>query len=90
MPDTEKIRQTILALVEERGPDKTICPSEVAKALEPEEKLWRRLLKPIRREAFNLAREDQIVVKRKGKPQNPFEEIKGVIRLGLPEKTKTD
>lgn len=85
MPDTEKIRQTILELVEAGGPKKTICPSEVAKALDPEEDKWRRNLKTIRREAFNLAREGQIVVRRKGKIQNPFDEIKGVIRLGQPE-----
>jgi hypothetical protein len=85
MPDTERIRATILELVEACGPKKTISPSHVAKAIEPDEDKWRRLLKTVRHEAFNLAREDQIVIRRKGKIQNPFEEIKGVIRLGPPE-----
>lgn len=85
MPDTEKIRATILDLVEAIGAEKTISPTDAAKVMEPEEDKWRRLLKPVRREAFNLAREGQIVIRRKGKVQNPFDEIKGVIRLGLPE-----
>lgn len=85
MPDTEKIRKTILELIEAVGPEKTISPTDAAKAMEPEEDKWRRLLKPVRREAFNLAREGQISVRRKGKVQNPFDEIKGVIRLGAPQ-----
>ena len=73
------IRDAILAQTAARGPEKSICPSEVARALDPEE--WQRLMPRIRREAALLAREGRIDVLRKGKPVDPEQEIRGVIRL---------
>jgi hypothetical protein len=73
------IRDAILAQTAARGPEKSICPSEVARALEPED--WQRLMPRIRREAALLAREGRIDVLRKGKPVDPEQEIRGVIRL---------
>lgn len=72
----EILRQTTL-----RGPGKSICPSEVARALAPEEAAWRRLMGPIRAAAIRLARAGQIEVLRKGKPVGTDSEIRGVIRL---------
>lgn len=72
----EILRQTALA-----GPGKSITPSEVARALAPEEEAWRRLLGPIRAAAIRLARAGQLEVLRKGKPVGPETEIRGVIRL---------
>ncbi|WP_137124282.1 DUF3253 domain-containing protein [Roseomonas sp. HF4] len=73
------IRDAILALTAERGADRSICPSEVARALSPED--WRPLMARIRREATVLAREGRIDILRKGKPVDPATEIRGVIRL---------
>jgi len=73
------IRETILALTAARGADKSICPSEVARALSPDD--WRPLMPRIRREAAVLAREGRIDILRKGKPVDPEAEIRGVIRL---------
>jgi hypothetical protein len=73
------IRDAILAQTAARGPEKSICPSEVARALDPED--WQRLMPRIRREAALLAREGRIDVLRKGKPVDPEQEIRGVIRL---------
>jgi hypothetical protein len=73
------IRDAILAQTTARGTEKSICPSEVARALDPEE--WQRLMPRIRREAALLAREGRIDVLRKGKPVDPEQEIRGVIRL---------
>jgi hypothetical protein len=73
------IREAILAQTEARGADKSICPSEVARALESED--WQRLMPRIRREAALLAREGRIDILRKGKPVDPEAEIRGVIRL---------
>jgi hypothetical protein len=73
------IRDAILAQTAARGAEKSICPSEVARALEPED--WQRLMPRIRREAALLAREGRIDVLRKGKPVDPEQEIRGVIRL---------
>lgn len=78
----ETIRAEILRQVQERGAGKSICPSEVARALEPE--TWRRLLGPVRDAAAALAREGRVAILRKGKAVSP-DEIRGVIRLALPD-----
>ena len=75
------IRDEILRRVSERGAMKSICPSEVARALEPDETGWRRLMGPVRAVAVELAREGCLDVLRKGKAVDPEEEIRGVIRL---------
>ncbi len=76
-----RLRNQILLLVEERGLGKTICPSEVARATRPDD--WRPLLKKVRQAAILLADEGQISIYRKGKPI-PTDQVRGVIRLGLP------
>ena len=74
-----RIESEILRHVTARGPDKLICPSEVARALDPE--AWRGLLTPVRRAAARLAQAGRIDILRKGRPVDPTLEIKGVIRL---------
>nr|WP_306267376.1 DUF3253 domain-containing protein [Pararhizobium sp. IMCC3301] len=62
---------------------KTICPSQIARALAgSDEKQWRLLMRPIRTRAIALARADRLVIKRKGKPVDPSEGFKGIYRLG--------
>lgn len=75
------IEAEILRLTTLRGPEKSICPSEVARALEPAEESWRRLMGPVRAAAIRLARAGQLEVLRKGKPVSTEEDIRGVIRL---------
>ncbi len=75
----EAIREEILRQVAARGAGKSICPSEVARALEPE--AWRPLMGAVRREAAALAATGQLDILRKGKPIAP-EAMRGVIRLG--------
>jgi hypothetical protein len=75
------IRDAILAATAARGADKSICPSEVARALSPD--AWRGLMARVRREAALLAREGRIDILRKGKPVDPTTEIRGVIRLRI-------
>ena len=78
---SRSIEDAIFALLAEREPGKTICPSEAARALEPES--WRRLMPQIRATAVGLARQGRLVVTRKGKPADP-NAFKGVYRLRLP------
>jgi hypothetical protein len=80
---TEAIEQEILRQTTERGPGKSICPSEVARALAPEEDAWRRLMGQVRAAAIRLARQGKVEVLRKGKPVDPEAEIRGVIRLRI-------
>lgn len=83
MPNPDAIAAEILRQTEARGADKSICPSEVARALEPGEDAWRRLMGAVRAAAIRLAREGRVEVLRKGKPVDPALEIRGVIRLRI-------
>jgi hypothetical protein len=82
--DSTHIETKMLSLIAARGPDKTICPSDVARAIAgSESSAWGRLMIPIRRVAVRLASEGRIVILRKGKPVDPAD-FKGVYRLGAP------
>lgn len=82
---SERIAAEILRQVAARGVDKSICPSEVARALAPGHVPddWRGLLTGVRRAARELARAGRIEILRKGHAVDPGAEIKGVIRLRL-------
>lgn len=58
--------------------DKSICPSEVARGLEPEN--WRPLMGAVRQAAARLCTAGAIDILRKGKPIAP-EALHGVVRL---------
>jgi hypothetical protein len=82
--NTEQLEQAILGLLSDRGPEKTICPSEAARAVggdHPDG--WGPLMQPLRRIAVRLAKEGRIIITRKGKPVDP-DDFRGVYRLGLP------
>ena len=83
-PDTPAetaIREEILRQTGARGPDRSICPSEVARALAGgDDGPWRPLMAPVRRAAAALARDGRIEILRKGKPVPP-EAMHGVVRL---------
>lgn len=76
-PPAADIEAAILALTTERGPAKSICPSEVARTLRPD---WQPLLGEVRRIACRLAAAGQIDILRKGRVVLP-DGVKGVIRL---------
>ncbi len=76
--DAPRIEAEILRLTAERGPEKSICPSEVARALDPD---WRKLMSAVRRSALTLAGAGRIDILRKGKPIATQDEVRGVIRL---------
>ncbi|MCA3594715.1 MAG: DUF3253 domain-containing protein [Methylobacterium sp.] len=83
MSDT-MIEEKLLALAAERGPEKTFCPSEAARALGgPHPDGWAPLMQPVRREAVRLALAGRLVISRKGKPVDPTD-FKGVYRLSQP------
>nr|WP_299153259.1 DUF3253 domain-containing protein [uncultured Tateyamaria sp.] len=81
MTDDQHIQAAILDAVVRRGVGKTICPSEVARSLSPQD--WRALMPHVRRVAQALADAGQVSVTQKGAPVSvPL--TKGPIRLGLP------
>ena len=59
------IAEEILQLAEQRGKDKTICPSEVARKLSADN--WRSLMEEIRKTAFELRDEGKIAIMQNGK-----------------------
>jgi len=83
-PALENLTETVMRLARERGPEKTFCPSEAARALGgPHPDGWGPLMMPVRKAAILLADEGRIVIYRKGRPVDPHD-FKGVYRLGLP------
>jgi hypothetical protein len=79
MTDPAKIADEIIRQTEALGASRSICPSDVARALDPD---WRRLMTQVRRAAATLADAGRIDILRKGKPIPPHE-MRGVIRLRL-------
>ncbi len=59
-PPLHRIAASILSLVERRGPDKSICPSEVARALFPGN--WRAQMQAVRDVAWTLVAERKLAV----------------------------
>ena len=86
-PDDAAIEETLLGLVTERVAEKTVCPSEVARALGgPHPDGWGPLMQPVRRVAVRLAHAGRVAILRKGKPVDP-DDFRGIYRLALPAGT---
>ncbi|WP_433984179.1 DUF3253 domain-containing protein [Tunturiibacter empetritectus] len=79
-----ELEAAILELLAERGQDKTICPSEAAKAVGGLESRrdWEGLMEPARAAARRLVAAGRIVVTRHGHVVDPST-AKGAIRLRL-------
>jgi hypothetical protein len=74
----------ILRLLEERGADKTICPSEAARAVaaSDDRAQWEPLMEPVREAAQRLVLAEEIVVTQKGRVVDG-RTAKGPVRLRL-------
>ncbi|MBA3357873.1 MAG: DUF3253 domain-containing protein [Thermoleophilaceae bacterium] len=81
MTDRRKISSKIDELLSKREEGRTICPSEVARALGGAD--WRELMQPVREVAATRAERGELTVTRKGLPVDP-ENPGGPIRLGRP------
>lgn len=85
-PSEAEIGETLLRLVAERGPGKTVCPSEVARALGgPHPDGWGPLMGPVRRVAVRLTKEGRVAILRKGRPVPDPDDFRGIYRLGQSE-----
>ena len=74
------ISETILLLATQRGKDKTICPSEVARELFPDD--WRTYMKEIRETAFELRDAGKVRIMQKG-ADVAGSEVVGPIRIQI-------
>lgn len=71
------VREAILDLALQRGREKSLCPSEVARALEPED--WQALMSEVRRVAAGMP---EIIARQNGVEVDPVT-ARGPIRLQL-------
>ncbi len=77
-PDDLAIAAVLMRLAEARGPNKSFCPSEVARILSED---WRLLMPDVRRVAADLA----LIATQKGTRVDPLT-ARGPIRLRIDEK----
>lgn len=78
-----RIRDVLLLMAGESPDGKPIAPDAVARAIAgKDEKVWRRLMKPIKDEAARLAKDGKVVLLRKGKPVDP-DRVRGLYRIRL-------
>lgn len=75
----EKLRAAILDLARERGPSKTICPSDAARAVGGDD--WRDLMEPARGIARELAKAGEVEVTQGGAVLDPDDTWRGPIRI---------
>ncbi|MEI6161054.1 MAG: DUF3253 domain-containing protein [Roseococcus sp.] len=80
IPPAEVIEAEILRRI--AATEKSICPSEVARALAPER--WQPLMGAVRKAAARLSTAGRLEILRKGKPIAP-DALHGVIRLRRPQ-----
>ena len=84
----ERIAGIILALLRTRANTATICPSEVARRLEPVS--WRPLMPEVRRVATIMAAAGEVELRQRGVVVSPFTEIRGPLRIALARRTDVD
>ncbi|MDX2115507.1 MAG: DUF3253 domain-containing protein [Planctomycetota bacterium] len=70
----------ILAQLSRRARDASICPSEVARAVDPAD--WRSLLEPVRRAARRLAARGRVRITQQGRAVDPST-ARGPIRIAV-------
>lgn len=75
----ERLRAAILELARARGPAKTICPSDAARAVGGAE--WRDLMEPARNVARELARAGDVEILQRGDVLDPEATWRGPIRI---------
>ena len=84
----DRLGAAILALAAHRGPDKTICPSDAARAVGGDG--WRALLPAAREEARRLAHAGAVAILQRGAPIDPDGPWRGPVRIGLASRSGSD
>jgi hypothetical protein len=74
------ISATILSIASNRGPEKSTCPSEIARMLFPHD--WRKHMKSVVDVAIELHNQGKVVITQKGIPID-VNHIKGPVRIKI-------
>ena len=77
-PIDEALETAIVDLLDRRAASATICPSEAARAVDPDD--WRDLMEPARSAARRLVAGGEVVITQKGAVVDPST-AKGPIRI---------
>ena len=77
----DSLERVILDLLRSRARDASVCPSEAARALRPED--WRSLMEPARAAARRLVTEGRVEITQRGRVVDPSH-ARGPIRVRLP------
>nr|WP_269415436.1 DUF3253 domain-containing protein [Pedobacter sp. SJ11] len=75
-----EISEKILSTAIQRGPEKSTCPSEIARMLFPDD--WRRHMKNVLDVAVHLHNQGKVVITQKGVPVD-VNHIKGPVRIKI-------
>jgi hypothetical protein len=75
------LERRVLAMLADRARSSTICPSDVARAVAPDD--WRPLMEPVRQAARRLVARGEVEITQKGTVIDPST-AKGPIRIRLP------
>jgi hypothetical protein len=75
------LERRVLEMLAARARTSTICPSDVARAVAPDD--WRPLMEPVRRAARRLVDRGEVEITQKGSVVDPST-AKGPIRIRLP------
>ena len=78
-PDPD-ISKTILSTAMQRGPEKSTCPSEIARMLFPDD--WRNHMKNVVDVAIDLHHQGKVLITQKGEAID-VNHIKGPIRIKI-------
>ena len=84
MVTDHQISLILLEKLKNRGPGKTICPSEVARSISSVEAEWRSLMLQVRTVAGKLAEAGELSITQRG-IEVDIKTAKGPVRLGLPK-----
>ena len=74
------LEHELLATLKQRTRNKTLCPSELARMLKPQEEEWRDLMEPIRMAARRLCHQGALQILQSGRVIDP-DAVRGPIRL---------
>lgn len=77
-PLDTRMEEALVRLLASRAASASVCPSEVARAVEPD--AWRRLMERAREAGRRLAVDDVVVFTKGGRPVDPSR-ARGAIRL---------
>lgn len=78
-PDSATIAEAIDALLAARSADASICPSEVARRLSPDD--WRALMARVREVASDMARAGRVRITQGDRAIDPDAAPRGPIRI---------